>query len=144
MKLQDLMVDSKSVWFDYPGCPGFEVQIATLSRKEMLAMRKDCMISKFDRKTRQPVEEIDEEKFVSRFAQATIKNWKGFKIKYLEDLLPVDLGDNDPDLEIDYSKDQAEALVQNSTEFDNWINEVVFDLENFRTGTTEVTVGTPE
>lgn len=141
MKLEDLMVDTKSVWFDYPGCPGFKVKIATLSRKEMLAMRKNCMISEFDRKTRRPIETLDEDKFVSEFSKATIKGWKGFKIKYLEHLMPVDLRDNDPDLELDYSEDQAEALVQNSTEFDNWINEVVFDLENFRTGRTEKTVG---
>jgi len=24
-------------------------------------------------------------------------------------------------------------MVENSSEFDNWLNEVVFDLENFRT-----------
>ena len=29
--------------------------------------------------------------------------------------------------------DNALQLVENSSEFDNWLNEVVFDLENFRT-----------
>ena len=33
---------------------------------------------------------------------------------------------------MNYSTDNAEVLVENSTEFDNWLNEVVFDLENFR------------
>jgi hypothetical protein len=28
--------------------------------------------------------------------------------------------------------ENAQQLVENSSEFDNWLNEVVFDLENFR------------
>ena len=42
------------------------------------------------------------------------------------------MGDQDPDTEIAYSEDNAEQLVSNSTEFDTWLNEVVFDLDNFR------------
>ena len=34
--------------------------------------------------------------------------------------------------EVDYSKENAEVLVTNSAEFDTWLNEVVFDLDNFR------------
>ena len=134
MKLQDLMVDSKSAWVSYPGCSGFEVEVANLSRKELIALRKRCVTTKFDRKTRQPEEILDEEKFITEFTKATIKDWKGLKLKYLEDLLLVDLKDNDPEVELEYSQDQAEVLVQNSTEFDTWINEVVFDLDNFRKG----------
>lgn len=132
MKLQDLMVDSKSAWVSYPGCSGFEIEVANLSRKELIALRKRCVSTKFDRKTRQPEEILDEEKFITEFSKATIKDWKGLKLKYLEDLLLVDLKDNDPEVELEYSQDQAEVLVQNSTEFDTWINEVVFDLDNFR------------
>ena len=33
---------------------------------------------------------------------------------------------------MEFSEDNAQVLVENSTEFDNWLNEVVFDLENFR------------
>jgi len=132
MKLTDLMVDTKNAWLDFPGCPGFEVEVANLSRKELVTLRKRCVSQKFDRKTRQMNEELDEDKFVKEFTKATVKNWRGFKLAYLEDLVLVDIGDNDPDLTVDYSSDQAEALIQNSTEFDNWINEVVFDLANFR------------
>ena len=31
-----------------------------------------------------------------------------------------------------YTHENAKVLVENSTEFDNWLNEVVFDLEHFR------------
>lgn len=134
MKLQDLMVDTKTAWIEFPGCPGFEVKVANLSRKELVALRKRCVTTKFDRKTRQPEETLNEERFIREFSEATIKDWKGLKLKYLEDLLLVDLGSNDPNTLLPYDADQAEILVQNSTDFDTWINEVVFDLANFRRG----------
>ena len=56
----------------------------------------------------------------------------GQKLAYLEDLVLVELGSNDPDKEMDYNSDNAQVLVENSNEFDNWLNEVVFDLEHFR------------
>ena len=34
----------------------------------------------------------------------------------------------------------ATELVENSAEFDNWLNEVVFDLENFRSKAQETVV----
>jgi len=134
MKLKDLMVDTKSAWLDFPGCPGFQVEVCNLARKELLNLRKRCIAQKFDRKTRQMIEELDEDKFVVEFAKATIKGWKGLKLKYLEDLILVDLNNQDEEQELEYDAEQAEVLVQNSTEFDNWINEVVFDLANFRRG----------
>jgi len=140
MKLQDLMVDTKTAWIEFPGCQGFEVQVANLSRKELIALRKRCVHTKFDRKTRQPEEVLNEEKFIREFSEATIKDWKGLKLKYLEDLLLVDLGTNKPDTLLPYDADQAEILVQNSSEFDTWVNEVVFDLANFRRGAERTTV----
>jgi hypothetical protein len=140
MRLQDLMVDTKAAWIEFPGCPGFEVKVANLARKELVALRKRCVQTKFDRKTRQPEEILNEEKFIREFSEATIKGWKGLKLKYLEDLLLVDLKGKDGDTELEYSEDQAEILISNSTEFDTWVNEVVFDLANFRRGAERTAV----
>lgn len=126
------MVDSKSVWIDFPGLPGFEVEVANLSRKELTSLRKRCTTQKFDRKTRQLVETLDEEKFVMEFANSSIKNWKGLTVEHLETLLLIDTENQDPNAEIEYNSENAEVLVTNSSEFDTWLNEVVFDLENFR------------
>ena len=132
MKLQDLMVDSKTAWVDFPGCDGFSVEVANLSKKELVALRKRCISTKFDRKTRQPEEVLDEDKFVREFTEAVIKGWKCFKLKFLEELILVDLSKHDPEDELPFDQDQAQVLVQNSTEVDTWIIEVVFDLDNFR------------
>ena len=135
------MVDTKSAWVEYPGSPGFEIQVNNLSRKELLNLRKRCTVNKFDRKTRIMNEEMDDDKFITEFTQATIKGWKGFKLKYLEDLVLVDLKTEDPESLLAYTLEDAEVLVTNSTEFDNWLNEVVFDLANFRGGAKKRAVG---
>ena len=132
MELKSLLVDSKTAWVEFPGLEGFEVELANLSRKELINLRKKCTINKFDRKTRIFNEELDETKFLNEFSSAVIKNWKGLKLGYLEDLILVDIKGQNPDTEMDYSQENAVVLVENSSEFDNWLNEVVFDLENFR------------
>tara|TARA_B100000963_G_scaffold288994_1_gene258372 strand:+ start:1037 stop:1483 length:447 start_codon:yes stop_codon:yes gene_type:complete len=140
MELKSLLVDSKTAWVDFPGMDGFEVELANLSRKELVNLRKRCTTNKFDRKTRMFNEELDESKFVTEFSGATVKGWKGLKLKYLEDLILVDLKGQDKESEMPYSKENAEVLVENSAEFDNWLNEVVFDLENFRSKEQEAPV----
>jgi hypothetical protein len=132
MELKSLLVDSKTTWVEFPGLEGFEVELANLSRKELVKLRKDCIQSKFNRKTRIFEETLDEEKFLEHFARRTVKNWRGLQLKYLEDLLLVDLKGQDSSKELGYSEENALQLVENSSEFDNWLNEVVFDLENFR------------
>ena len=138
MDLKSLMVDKKSAWVEYPGLDGFEVEVVNLSRKELLALRKKCTSTKFDRRTRQAVDNVDEEKFVTEFTSAVVKGWKGLKLEYLEGLILVELGNKDPSEELPFTLDNAETLVSSSSEFDTWLNEVVFDLENFRGGTKKV------
>jgi hypothetical protein len=132
MDLKSLLVDSKTTWVEFPGLSGFEVELANLSRKELVNLRKKCTMNKFNRKTRQFEDELNDEKFVKEFSKATVQNWKGLKLEFLEDLLLVDLKGQDPKKELEYSEDNALQLVENSSEFDNWLNEVVFDLDNFR------------
>lgn len=135
MELKKLMIDVKEVWTDFPGLPGFEVKVANLSRKELTSLRKRCTGQKFDRKTRQVVETLDEEKFITEFAKSVVKDWKGLTLEHLETLLLIDTGNKDLSEELPYSHENAEVLVSSSTEFDTWLNEVVFDLDNFRSGT---------
>ena len=133
MDLKSLLVDSKTTWVEFPGLLGFEVELANLSRKELVNLRKKCTINKFNRKTRQFEDELNDEKFVEEFTKSTVKNWKGLKLEFLQDLLLVDLEGQDATKEMEFSEANAQVLVENSSEFDNWLNEVVFDLENFRT-----------
>ena len=139
MELKSLLVDSKTTWVEFPGSPDFEVELANLSRKELQNLRKNCIQNKFNRKTRMYEESLDDEKFVKEFTLKTVKGWKGLKLKYLEDMLLVEYPKKDENVELEYTEDNAITLVENSTEFDNWLNEVVFDLDNFRSKEPEKT-----
>jgi len=144
MELKSLLVDTKTTWVEFPGLDGFEVELANLSRKELVALRKKCTENKFNRKTRAFEESLNDDKFVKVFTEETVKNWKGLKLEFLEDLLLVDLSGKDPQKELEFSEENAQQLVENSTEFDNWLNEVVFDLDNFRTGSKRKTERQPD
>lgn len=128
------MVDTKSVWVDFPGLPGFEVEVANLSRKELNGLRKRCTVQKFDRKTRAVMETLDEDKFITEFTKSTVKGWKGLTLDHLSTLLLIDVSEDQLSTELEYNSDNAELLVSSSTEFDSWLNEVVFDLDYFRAG----------
>ena len=132
MELKKLVVDSKAMWIDFAGLEGFSVEVANLSRKEITGMRKKCTTTKFNRRSRVAEEVLDEDKFVTEFSRKTIKSWKGLTLAHLESLILIDTDDEDLSKEVEYTEENAEVLVSQSTEFDTWLNEVVFDLDNFR------------
>lgn len=132
MELKSLMIDSKSAWVDFPGLNGFSVEVVNLSRKELSNLRKSCVTEKFNRSTRQKEEVLNEDKFVREFTRKVVKNWKGLTLEHLSTLLLIDVEGRDPNEELEFSEENAQTLVENSTEFDTWLNEVIFDLDNFR------------
>jgi hypothetical protein len=129
--LKSLMTSSKTVTMDYPGYENFTIDICHLAREGLLKLRKKCLVSKWDKKTRQPIEQLDDDKFLQEYSNAVIKGWKGLKYSYLEELLLVDISHLDPDDCLPYTSDNAETLMQNGSDFDSWVTEAVGDLENF-------------
>tara|TARA_B100002019_G_C21268163_1_gene600597 strand:+ start:2096 stop:2518 length:423 start_codon:yes stop_codon:yes gene_type:complete len=131
ISLASLMTASKTVSIDFPGYPGMSVDLCYLAREELIKLRKRCLSTKFNKKTHQPEEDLDEDKFVVEYTKAVIKGWKGLKYRYLEEFLLVELGDLDPEDELVYTQENAELLMKNGTTFDSWVTETVGDLENF-------------
>lgn len=131
ISLSSLMTPSKTVTIDFPGYSGMTVDLCYLAREELLKLRKKCVSTKFDRKTRQPEEVLDEEKFLVEYCKSVIKGWAGLKYRYLEELLLVDVSSLDADDELMYTQENAETLMKNSSVFDSWVTETVGDLENF-------------
>lgn len=132
MKLSQLVVDQKSAWVEFPGFDGFEVEVSAYSRDQYSKLVKRCTKQEWNRRTNVPVEKLDEEKFVKEFSKTCIKGWRGLKLKYLDQLMLVDISQLNENDELPYSQDDAEVLVRQSKIFDEWLNEVVFDLDNFR------------
>ena len=131
VSLASLMTPSKTVSIDFPGYAGMSVDLCYLAREELVKLRKKCVTTKFNKKTRQPEEELDEDKFLVEYCKAVIKGWKGFKYRYLEELLLVDVSALDPEDELPFTQENAELLMKNSSNFDTWVTETVSDLENF-------------
>ena len=131
ISLSSLMTPSKTVSIDFPGYSGMKVSLCYLGREELLKLRKRCVTTKFDKRTRQPEEVLDEEKFLVEYCKGVIKTWSGLKFSYLEELLLVDVSAYDSEDELPYTQDNAELLMKNSATFDSWVTDTVGDLENF-------------
>ena len=131
ISLKSLLVPSKSVEVEYPGMPGFKVNIAFLSRETLLNIRKKSTKTSF--KNRQASEEFNEDLFLQLYVENAVKGWSGLKLTYLEQLAPVDLSGQDMDAELEYTPENALYLMKNSSNFDGFISEQVSDLGNFST-----------
>jgi hypothetical protein len=129
ISLKTLLVPSKSLEVEYPGMPDFKIQVAFLSRETLQSIRKKSTKTTF--KNRQPVEELNDELFLELYVKSAIKGWNGLKLKYLEQLAPVDLTGQDAEAELEYSEENALYLMKNSTNFDSFVSEQVTDLGNF-------------
>jgi hypothetical protein len=134
VSLASLLTPSKTVTIDFPGFNECAVDLCYLGRDELLKLRKKCVSTKYDKKTRQPEETLDEDRFLTEYCKAVIKSWSGLKYRYLEELLLVDISSLDAEDELPYTQDNAELLMKNSSTFDSWVTETVGELENF-TGT---------
>jgi len=131
VSLKSLLTPSKTVSIDYPGYEGFIVDLCYLSREELLKLRNRCVKQKFNKKTRAFEDSLDDELFLTEYVSAIIKGWNGLKYKYLEEFLLVDVTKLNPEDELEYTQDNAELLMRNSGDFDQWVTDTVGDLENF-------------
>lgn len=129
LSLKSLLVPSKQVEVEYPGMPGFLIQVAFLSRETLLTIRKKSTKTTF--KNRQPTEEFNEDLFLQLYVENAIKGWTGLKLQYLEQLAPVDLTGQNLEDELEYTTENALFLMKNSSNFDAFITEQVGDLGNF-------------
>jgi hypothetical protein len=131
LSLKTLLVPSKSVQVEYPGFPGFVVDLAFLSRETLLSIRKKSTKTSF--KNRQAAEEFNEDLFLQLYVENAVKGWSGLKLSYLEQLAPVDLTGQSMEDELNYTAENALYLMKNSSNFDAFVSEQVTDLGNFST-----------
>lgn len=129
LSLKSLLVPSKATEVDFPGFPGFTVNVVFLSRETLVNIRKKA--TKTTIKNRVPQEELDDKAFLQYYVNAAIKGWKGLKLSYLEQLAPVDISGQDPEAELEYNEENALFLMQSSVNFDAFISETVTELSNF-------------
>jgi hypothetical protein len=132
MSLANLVKPVTKAKFEYPAMPGFEVELAYLTRDELQKIRNKCVSTKIDRRTRKPEEEVDNELFEGLYYKAIVTGWKGLKRKYLPKLGPFELdGTVDPESDEIYEPEGAVVLMQNSPDFNAWVSDQMEQVENF-------------
>lgn len=137
MDLNNVLLPEKTVSFEFPGCDGFSVDLAYLSKEEHRKILESCRKNVIDKKTRQVRSELDNDLFLEKYVEAIIKDWSGFKGKYLKELVLVDDNAVDDDEEVNYTVDNAVILMKNSNVFDDWVAEQISDLGKFSTNSTK-------
>ena len=98
-----------------------------------MKVRNRALTYKFNKRTRQREEEVDNDKFLEAYAEKAIKGWRGLKVKHLPILLPVDISTLDGEENVEYTEDDALDLLKNSTIFDQFITDCMNDFEQFST-----------
>lgn len=133
MELKNLITKERIISTEYPDpeLEGFVIDIAYVPREELQKIRQKCLVTKFDKKTRQPTESVDDKLFLKLYTEKVLRGWKGLKLKYLKELLPVDLGSANPEMELEFTVENALELMQNSTVFDTWLTGVINDISFF-------------
>jgi hypothetical protein len=128
------LTNKLETWAEVDGVSGFEVKVAYLSREELNKIRAATSTTKFNRATRQPEQVTDDELFVKEYVKATVLDWKGLTLKAASQLMPMSFDDEvDLTTEVEFSPEDAQMLVEQSTIFDTWLNDVALDLSRFPT-----------
>ena len=132
-KIGNLIAKETATWVDYPEIDGFEINLIYLTRDDLMKVRNRALTYKFNKRTRQREEEVDNDKFLEAYAEKAIKGWRGLKVKHLPILLPVDISTLDGEENVEYTEDDALDLLKNSTIFDQFITDCMNDFEQFST-----------
>jgi len=130
MELKNLITNDKVIEVEHPVFDGLFVKLAYVSRETTKKFIEKATVTQFDRKSREQKESVDNDLFLNMYVPALLKGWKGFKLEYLQELIPIDTSSAEGE-ELDYSEQNAIELVKNSVEFDDWINSIVKDIKNF-------------
>lgn len=125
------MVTEKVTEVEFPDIDGFKVQLCYVGRDKMMKIRNQALVYKFNKRTRQREEEVDNEKFLDAYAEAVIKGWSGLTVKGLATLLPIDTSGANPKEEVPYSHEDALLLLKNSTIFDQFVTDSLNNFEVF-------------
>jgi hypothetical protein len=137
--IKNLMVTDKVTEVEFPDIDGFKVNICYLGRDKLMKIRNGALVYKFNKRTRQREEEVDNDKFLDAYTEAVIKGWSGLTVRGLSHLLPVDVSRMDPKKEIPYSAEDALDLIKNSTIFDQFISDTLNNFDTFENEAKDVT-----
>ena len=125
------MVTDKTVDVQFPDSDTFYVSLAYLSREKLVKVRNRSLVVKFNKRSRQREEEVDNDKFLEEYARAVVKGWRGLTIRELSKLMPIETTGANLEQDVPYSEEDALELLRNSTIFDQFVTDTMNDFEVF-------------
>ena len=129
--IKNLMINDKIIEVEFPESNNFYIKLAYLSREKLVKIRNRALVIKFNKRSRQREEEVDNDKFLEEYARETIKGWRGLTIRELARIMPIETAGADLDQEVPYSEEDALSLLQGSPIFDQFITDCMNDFELF-------------
>ena len=58
-KIKNMISEQSSIWIEFPDIEGFEINLKYLTREDLMKIRNRALTYKFNKRTRQREEEID-------------------------------------------------------------------------------------
>jgi len=131
-KIKNFIAQETTSWIEFPDIDGFEVHLRFLSREDLIKIRNQALTFKFNKRTRQREEEVDNDRFLEGYSERAILGWRGLKIKHLPMLLPVDISSApNKEEEVAWNEEEATDLLKSSSIFDQFITDAMNDFEQF-------------
>ena len=133
VELKDVIVSVKdSVDVEYEDT-GFIVKLRPLTRAQVNDITKKCSKRGFDRRTHQPTEVLDDNKFAKEMDESSIVGWSGLTPTVVKRLIPtVEIAENISETEeIPCSSEAKRFLMEQSGHFSRWVVDVIMDAGSF-------------
>lgn len=130
--IANVVLSSKNTEFEFPGFEEFKVTVRYNTAEKLTELRNQCVKKKIDTSSGLPMEDLDREKWDRLFTENTIEGWTGLTWGIVAELMLIDESAVDMDEEVEYSVENATALLQGSKSFDVWLNACLRDINNFR------------
>ena len=129
-KIKSLMAKETVTTLEFPEIEGFKVDLVYLNREDLMKIRNRSLTFKFNKRTRQREEEVDNDKFLEGYAEKAIKGGQVLNIKNLPMLMPADISQLTQMKRLSTLQRRLE-LLKNSTLFDQFITDAMNDFESF-------------
>jgi len=135
--IKNLMINEKVVEVEFPDSDNFYVSLTYLNREKLTKIRNRSLTIKFNKRSRQREEEVDNEKFLEEYAREVVRGWRGLTIRELARLMPIETAGANLDQEVPYSEEDALELLRNSTIFYQFVTDCQNDFEVFEKDKTD-------
>jgi hypothetical protein len=109
-----------SVWKELDGVPGFEVNVAYVSKQQMIRIYETCTHRIYKKDAKEFVEELDREKVSKLWAEKVVIGWRGLTMEKFQRFFPAEVSDKEKNELVEPTLENRIALLWNSTEFENW------------------------